>query len=380
MACNGFKVLDCDLHVIEPVDLWRDHIAPRYRDQAPVGSHEFLCDMYLRHDGKVISRSGEIPIKEDLTIELTEKAGRMAQFEEFERRGWGPDTQLEAMDQEGVDAAVLFPTRGFYAVGKEYDDDGLAAAIAHAYNVWLAEFCAADPDRLYGTGLVAPQHVESAVDEVRRIKEEFGFKAVFLRPNPVRGRNWHDPIYDPLWDACQKHGLAVGFHEGWPSLLPVAVGERFDGANEDLWLTEHVACHPVEQMYAVLCMINGGVLERFPELRVGFLECNCSWVPYWLWRMDEHWEHRERFIKDKLPLKPSQYFKRQCFASIEAEEAMGKHFVDWLGDDNLVFSTDYPHEDSRFPESVRTFLELPLAEESKRKILWDNCVRLYDLA
>ena len=382
MAHDGYKVLDSDLHVLEPADLWLRYIEPRYRDQAPVGTNEYVPDMNLKHEGKYISRSGELPVMAggEFSIELVTRQGQMEKYKEFAARGWGPDTQLEAMNDEGVDLAILFPTRGFYAVGKEYADDGLAAAIARAYNNWLAEFCSRAPDRLYGAALVAIQSVEAAVAEVRRAKRELGFKAVYLRPNPVRKRNWHDPAYNPLWAECEKQGLTIGFHEGWPCQLPVAIGERFDGRHEDLWLTEHVACHPVEAMYASLCLIMGGVLERFPGLKVAFLEANCSWVPYWLWRMDEHYEHRESVMKSKLPLRPSEYFKRQCFASIEAEETMGKYVLDWMGDDNLVFSTDYPHEDSRYPRAVATFTAQPFPESSKRKILWDNCARLYSFA
>ena len=97
--------------------------------------------------------------------------------------------------------------------------------------------------------------------------------------------------------------------------LPFAVGERFDGRFEDWWLSEHVTRHPIEMMYASTCIVNGGVLERFPGLRVAFLEANCSWVPYWLWRMDEHYEIREKLVKKTLPQKPSPFFLKQCFVS-----------------------------------------------------------------
>jgi predicted TIM-barrel fold metal-dependent hydrolase len=382
MTHDGYKVLDSDLHVFEPADLWLRYIEPRYRDQAPVGSEEYFPDMLVKHEGKYITRTGHAPLLEGggLSADLINLQGQMEKYKAIAARGWGPDTQLEAMDEEGVDVAVLFPTRGFYAIGKEYADDKLASAVARAYNDWLAEFCARAPKRLYGAALLAVQSIDLAVEEVRRAKCDLGFKAVYLRPNPVRRRNWHDPAYDALWAECEKHQLTVGFHEGWPCALPVAIGDRFDGRHEDLWLTEHVACHPVEAMYASLCLIAGGVLERFPGLKVAFLEANCSWVPFWLWRLDEHYEHRERAVKDRMPLRPSEYFKRQCFASIEAEEALGKYVLDWMGDDNLVFSTDYPHEDSRFPKAVSTFLEQPFPEKSKRKILWDNCARLYNLA
>ena len=381
MAFNGYKVMDCDLHVFEPADLWVKNIDPKYRDQAPVGTTNYFMDMNLKQGGEYVSRDGKLPVMEggDFSIDLVESHGGTAKYREYDRRGWGPDTQLEAMNDEGIDVAILFPTRGFYAIGREYSDDGLAAAIARTYNDWLAGFCSKSPDRLYGCGLVPAQSVEMAIQEVRRMKTELGFKSVFLRPNPVRGRNWHDPAYDPMWAEIQKQGLAIGFHEGWPCDLPVAMGERFDGRHEDLWMTEHVACHPVEAMYACLCFIMGGILERFPGLRVGFLESNCSWLPFWLWRMDEHYEHREHVVKKKMPLKPSDYFKRQCYVSIEAEETLGKNTVDYVGDSNIVFSTDYPHEDSRYPHALETFDQLPLTPDNKRKILWDNCARLYAL-
>lgn len=379
MAHNGYKFIDPDLHVFEPNDLWQRYLEPEFRDQAPLGSDAFLGDMYLMHEGKVISRGGMIPMMEELMDDLTAMNERAERIREFAARGFGPDVQLEAMDDEGIDIAVLFPTRGFYAVGKEYDDDRLAAAIARAYNNWMAEFRSADPERMVGVGLVAPQNVDLAIDEVRRMKHELGFRAVYLRPNPVRRRNWHNPAYDPLWAECEKLDLPVAFHEGWPCQLPVAAGDRFDGRHEDLWLTEHAICHPVEMMYASLCMIMGGVLERFPGLRVAFLEANCGWVPYWLWRMDEHYEHREKRVKNKLPRTPSEYFKEHCFVAVEADEHMGGWVAEQIGDDNIVFSTDFPHEDSRYPHSVEAFLELPFSEESRRKILWDNAARLYDL-
>ena len=380
MTKNGFKVMDSDMHVMEPPDLWLKYLDPRYRDRAPRATQEYFMDLRLEHDGKVVSRSQEAFADDgDMYTELSVRYGRLEEFKAFEARGWGPDTQVEALDVEGIDVAVLFPSMGLFAHAKEYDDNDLAAAISRAYNDWMADFCRADPSRMYGAGSLPAQNVDAAVHEVRRVREELGFVAVFLRPNPVLGRNWHNPVYDPIWAECEKQGLAVGFHEGTPCALPVAMAERFDGRHEELWTTEHLAAHPIEQMYACLSMIMGGVLERFPGLRVAFLEGNCSWAPFWIWRMDEHWEHREQVVKERLPLRPSDYFKRQCYVSIEADEEPGKYALDWLGDDNVVFSTDYPHPDSRYPHAIDTALTLPIPKESMRKVLWDNCARLYGL-
>ena len=378
MTVSSYKVFDSDMHVQEPWDLWLNYIEPEYRSQAPVGTNEYFTDVYLKHDGKLISRHDHQHTHEEGFVrDMCAQHGRLEIFEDYDERGWSSECQLDAMEREGIDVAVLFPTRGLFAHAKIYDDNRLAAAVSRAYNNWLVEFCSIAPERMYGAAMLPVQDVGAAVAEARRAKEELGFPAVFIRPNPVRGRNWHDPIYDPLWAECERLGLAVGFHEGIPCELPVAVGERFDGRHEELWITEHVACHPIEMMYASLAMINGGVCERFPELRLGFLEANCSWVPYWLWRMDEHYEHLEKTVKDQIKRRPSEYFARQCYVSVEADEAMARHVFEDIGDANVVFSTDFPHPDSRFPNAVETLLEQPFPKESIGKILWDNCARFY---
>ena len=379
MAHNGFKVFDSDMHVQEPADLWVRYIDPKFRDAAPVGTTNYLGDQDLVHEGRVISRFGfQAPFQGGLTEWFTDHHDRRRLYEDFDERGWDASCQIEAMDAEGIDVAVLFPTRGLFALAKEYGDDDLAAAISRAYNDWLVELCAHAPERMYGAAMVAAQDVDAAVAEARRAKHELGFKAIFLRPNPMRARNWHHPVYDPLWAECEKLNLAVGFHEGTPCALPVAMAERFDGHYEDLWVTEHVASHPIEMMYCCLSFIMGGVCERFPGLRVAFLEGNCSWVPFWLWRMEEHWEARRHVLKKQVPQSPRDYFKRQCYVGMEADEEPGKYAIDWGAEDNIVFSTDFPHPDSKFPRSVGTLAEQPLSEQSLRKILWDNCARLYD--
>lgn len=386
MARNGFKILDCDLHVCEPIDLWQRYMSRAYRDDAPVGrplEHRPFHDLNMLHRGETYSPYGRfdstIEDEEAGFVHLARRHGRYEQFCEFQRRGWGPDTQIEAMDVEGIDAAVLFPSLALTAMGKEYDSDGLAAEVACAYNNWMSEFCAFSPKRLLGAGILLPQAINAAVAEVRRVSREFDFKAVVIRPNPVCGRNWHDPAYDPLWAACEEEQLLVGFHEGIPCLLPHGVAQRFDGRFEDDWMTDHVARHPHEMQYAILCVVMGGVLRRFPDLRFGFLEANCSWVPHWLWRMDEHYEVRGSSIERSLPLRPSEYFLRQCFVSVDPDEHTAGPVMDRIAN-NVVFSTDYMHPDCIYPHAIKTFIQGDwLTDDQKRHILWDNCLRMYQL-
>ncbi|HEX2173941.1 MAG TPA: amidohydrolase family protein, partial [Dehalococcoidia bacterium] len=252
----------------------------------------------------------------------------------------------------------------------------VAAAIARGYNDWLAEFCSADPSRLYGAALISLHDPKLAAQEARRAVEKLGFRGVFLRPNPVQGRNLHDPANDVFWESVQGLGVPVGFHEGLGPDLAQVGSDRFQNH-----LMGHMCSHPMELMMACLSLIAGGVLERFPRLTVAFLEGNCGWLPWWLWRMDEHYEWLGHLDAPDLTMKPSEYFARQCYISTDCDELPLRSVIAELGDDRIVFSTDYPHGDSKYPHAVETFLALPsVSDESKRKILWDNPARLYGLS
>lgn len=295
-------------------------------------------------------------------------------YEHAIKAGYDAPSQLIGMDNEGIDVAVLFPTRGLYALASNDIDPDFAAAIARGYNDWLADFCSTDTARLHGAAMVAPHNVEAAVMETRRMASEHGFKAIFMRPNPVHDRNWSDPYYDPLWAEAQSLGIAVAFHEGGDVDLP-QTGTRFSNP-----MMVHTCTHPMSMMLAAVDMIGGGICERFPDLRIAFLEGNCSWAPFLFWRLDEHREWREEWEGKDLTLKPSEYFKRQCYLSIECDEEPAQYTVAALGEGNIVFSTDYPHADSKYPESVKRFFDLPLSESAQEKIMWDNCAKLYNLS
>ncbi len=364
MAKNGFKVMDSDMHVIEPADLWDRYTEPAYRDRSPKGYSERRGDFRIKLEGQILPN--DPPWWEEVLI--NPKADI---YQDPAENNWDSASQARAMDKEGIDVAVLYPSRGLFALAMDGLDPGLGSAIATAYNSWMHDFCSYAPDKMYGAGMVSPFDVESAVTEARRCVQELGFKAIFLRPNIVNGRNWHDPYYDPLWAEIESIGVPLGFHEGSPALVP-QVGDRFE-----TFMMLHTVSHPLEMMLSAVSMIGGGVLERFPKLRVAFLEANCSWAPWLIWRLDEHYELSGRFESPELKLEPMEYFKRQCYASVEADEEPAA-FVEEFGlGDNIVFSTDYPHEDAKYPHATERFLTMPLSEETKRKMLWDTCARMY---
>ena len=153
------------------------------------------------------------------------------------------------------------------------------------------------------------------------------------------------------------HSMTLGIHEGGFPRLPQVVNGRLTHPQQ-----VHICTHPMEQMISAVSLIYGGVLERCPGLKVAFLEAGCGWVPFWLHRMDEHWENatKKDFGLTGITEKPpSEYFRRQCYVSADSSEYMLAQVIELIGDDKIVFTTDYPHPDSPWPHAVEEFLALP---------------------
>lgn len=371
MAKNGFKVFDSDLHVMEPPDLWERYIAPEFRSIAPRGrTSDNVRDLgvVFPAEGPNSRRTSGVPHRGHNYVK------NQKLYRDHARRGWGPDVQLEAMDVEGIDVAVLYPSRGLSVLTHPDREPRFAAAIARAYNDWMFDFCQTNTTRLLGAGMLSVYDLRDAVEETHRVVEELGFRAVFVRSNIVNGKSWHDPYYEPLWETLEELNIPVGFHEATGSRSRQS-GDHF----EPNFGLRRVYAQPFEQMLGLASFVAGGVLERHPKLKVAFLEANCSWVPWLLWRMDEGYEREGDVFMPELTMAPSDYFKRQCFVSVEPDEGPARYMIEEFGSDQLVFSTDYPHGDSRYPAAVDSFLKLPLSDDDKRKILWDNCARFYSV-
>ena len=365
---NGLRIIDSDLHVIEPGNLWQAYLDPKFRHR--VTKHPDALGHVRPHvDGKVMPPYADRPERQRAwSIRMRHPA--------WERMTPTlPKMALEAMDIEGVDVGILFRTWASQAVNIDGLEPAFAAALARAWNRWIADFATESPERLRPSGLVPLQDVELAVAEARFAVKELGAITLVLPSHPIEGRAIYDRYYDPLWDEAQDLNVAVSFHGNHAAYADHLARRYLD----NLVLGQAVG-QPVEMMLTLGAIVTGGVLSRFPRLRMAFLEGNCTWLPWWLWALDERWEvwgDRELFQQD---MTPSELFKRQCFVSVEPEEEMAKHVVHEVGDDNLVLSTDWPHDDSRFPHAIDSFLGIPhLTTNTKRKILWDNTARLYNL-
>lgn len=366
---SGFKIMDSDMHIREPADLWEKYMEPQWRDRAPkVLSSTARSSAMVLLDGKILG--GYPPTYRGGIFDATRIDGEIA---EARKSGFDAASQLRAMDREGLDVAAMYPSIGLGIMMREETDPGLAAAIARAYNNWLYDFCRTDPKRLKGVAMISLHDAGEAVKEARRAVAGLGFVGVFARPEPLRSLPWHSRYYDTLWSALEELGIPIGFHSAAASGELPQAGDRFG----DNLLLRHICGHPMENMLAMADVICGGVLERHPRLKVAFLECYSGWLSFWLHRMDKAVEKGRHPLIGKL--KPSEYFRRQCWISTEVERELPM-IIELVGDDNIVYSTDYPHGDSDFPHAIDELLEIEgLAGASKKKILWDNCARLYNL-
>jgi len=215
-----------------------------------------------------------------------------------------------------------------------------------------------------------------AVAEARRCVSQLGAVAVIGTPNPVNGQHLHDEACEPLWDALEELDVPIGFHPTGNTSLKDDAGARYVG-HANFHPIAHAIRNPVELMGAIASLTTGGVLERHPRLRAAFLEGTAGWLYWWLWRLDDQWEKFGPGCEHQLSMLRSEYFKRQCYIALDVDEEPAVDVVIKLGAEYFVVSSDYPHSDGAFPEAMQQFFSLPLGDEARRKILWDNCARLY---
>ncbi|PYN74086.1 MAG: hypothetical protein DMD96_31635 [Candidatus Rokuibacteriota bacterium] len=380
---HGFRVMDSDLHTMEPDDLWERYLEPPFRKFAPT----FVRRSENASNQPVI-RIGELEIGEMSKRPQSALVGKDLQRRAFARhphyevahaRGYDAESHVAAMDIEGIDVAVIYGTRGRQVLMHDDLEPEVAAALARAHNDWTRDFCAFDPGRLKFAAQIAFQDVALAIREARRAVRELGAVAVIGNPNPVGGRHIHDPELEPLWSAIEELEVPVGFHPTGQSSLRDDIARRYlDHPNGRV--IGAAGRNPMELMLAFASFAAGGVLERHPGLRCAFLEGTCGWLPWWLWRLDEAWEKFGPGSEVQVTQLPSQYFFRQCYVATDADEKVLRQVVEAVGDDNIVVSTDYPHSDGLFPHAIEEFVALEgVSDKTKAKILWDNCARLYKL-
>jgi predicted TIM-barrel fold metal-dependent hydrolase len=358
---NKYFMVSADGHLHEPADLWKERIEDKYRERLP--------GITLDLAGNATQKSeGFRPIKlRNIKFEGEDVLRAMA--------GRTPDERLADHARDGVDAEILFPNKGL--VMWATPDPEFCQAMCRVYNSWAWEIYGPYNDRLAPMACIASGDIEGAIAEVQRVAK-LGYRGLCLPCKPVWGGHDHEhlnynlPDFDPLWAAVQDADLPLTFH--------VSTGRDPRASRGNGGAIINYAVHslaPTMEPVANLCA--SGVLARFPGLRFATIEAGIGWVPWALSAMDEAYKKHHMFVRPKLDMLPSEYFKQHGHASFQEDPAgldlaVGHGLVD-----NFLWANDYPHHEGSWPHSAQA-IERSMGhftEEERGKILGVNAARLF---
>ncbi len=277
---------------------------------------------------------------------------------------------LADADREGIDKMVLFPSFGLGVPG--FRDPSFAAEMASFYNGWIQDWCAQAPGRLFGVAVVPIEDVETSIKLMTEAKQ--GGLVCTAVPPALRERNLDHPDLDPFYSAAEDLDMPLGVH-GAPGVhLPKIGVDRFSN-----YIQVHCVSFPFDQMSAMTAVVSGGVLERHPRVRIAFLEAGVGWVPYFIDRLHEHFEKRGDWIENGWKRDPREYVARnQIYLTCEPEEPILPAVLEDLGEDFVMYASDYPHWDSDFPESTKPLRQRDdIDDDVRAKIMGGNARRFF---
>jgi len=288
------------------------------------------------------------------------------------RRLSDPELRLKDQERDGVQGEVLY---GILGSSMRLKDDEAATEMLRIYNQWLAGFCRTHPDRYAGLACIPSHDIDAAVSEVERVAKEGAVRGLEIANRYDMKPMW-DPWWNPLWDAAADARLPVHLHtigSGLPDFtkLPPKVGRVAFAAV--------ITSFQMAMSLPLMSIIFAGVLEHHPNLKLVIGESGIGWIPYILDHMDLEWE--DQFKDLDLTMKPSEYWHRQCYATYQSDR-VGIKLLDELGEDNIMWGSDFPHPDGIWPDS-REYIKRELGhlpERSRRKVICDNAAKLYGFA
>jgi predicted TIM-barrel fold metal-dependent hydrolase len=362
-------IISADSHIAEPPNTYA-HIDKKYKDTAPrVVRDEVKGDIYVI-DG----------MKDSIPMGLVSAAGRTADelkglsthanFEELHRGGWDPEARMADQDRDGVAAEVIYPSVGMILCN--HPDADYKKACFDAYNIWIAEYCSAHPDRLIGLGQTAMRTPEEGIKDLDRMKAQ-GLRGVMMPGFPIM-EDYDSPIYDDFWQAAIEKHMTVSYHilTNREAIAIAPRGPKINSfmsiirGNQDLMGT----------------LVFGGVFERNPKLKVVCVEADAGWVPHFMYRMDHAFERHGRWMgAGTLSKMPSDYFRENIYMTFQDDWVAFK-MKEMCNPHRLMWANDFPHSDSTWPNSQALLAKhsTGLTTEEKGWLLHDNVAELYGLA
>lgn len=278
---------------------------------------------------------------------------------------------LEALELGGMERAMLYPTGGL-AYGLVADPDA-AVAICRGYNLYFHETFHRQTDRLHGIAALPTQDVAEAIVELRAAKD-MGFVAGML-PAVAHGPVLGDERYLPLYEEAERLGMALAVHSATQGLDLVGADAY------DKFISVHTYTFPASMMRQFTSVVFAGVAERFPKLTLGWMESGCTWLPFWLDRMDSEWSKRGAVEAPLLSMPPSEAIKRApWYFHAEADESQIPTAIKVLGADKLFYASDWPHWDHEYPESLDEILgREDVSDEDKRFLTRETALAMYGM-
>jgi predicted TIM-barrel fold metal-dependent hydrolase len=379
-------LVDADAHVDPPHDMWREYLPPHLRALGPQieegEEHDWVVFEGKRRPLRMISNQAGRKGKD---FKMFGKQSEM-------RAAWLPQQRLSDMDTDGIEAAVMF---GGGPLGTSNSD--LYIASFEAYNRWLWDFCATDRKRLVGVAYMPMRTVEETLKLLRQAAK-LGFRNVnipafpqsadgitttakieaiatgqvaALTGNPSGERTYAQPEFDPLWAEIQDLDMTITIHLG--GRIPrFGVQEHF---LPDMVMSKLAMAEPIA------IAIFGGIFQRFPKLRFASVESGVGWFAWMAEYMDRTWEKQRYWTNSKLTEKPSFYMDQNVYGSF-INDRLGILCRNEPGGRNIMWSSDYPHSETTFPNSreviARDFVGVP--DEDVRQIVAERARRLYSVS
>jgi predicted TIM-barrel fold metal-dependent hydrolase len=380
---DGLRVYDADTHVEPTAEVIDSYVDPSFRSRLPDLAQyrqQVRPGAPGGAPGKHVYRYGQISYKRILGEAAPREthSGRDTQWMGSKQPRPGTqddkaDDRVRDMDDEGTDAHFLIPTSWTSFVGHE--DPTIEVNVIRAFHRHMQDFSSNHPDRLKSMIVASARDVDAAVKEIR----DWGKSrwAVAVMPLVTKDIPADHPSLDPIWKAAADHDLPITHHSfTWtPPYFPGVF---------DLWdniFLGRLASHPWGAMRFIASVIGGGIMDRYPTLRVGTLECGFGWLPFWGKRMDEQYAYVGSTAE--LKMKPSDYLKSgRYFCSVERHEGddMLKAVTSFIGDDVLMYASDYPHSECQFPETVDNFLKWDIPAATRQKLMAGNADRFFKQA
>ncbi|TMA53346.1 MAG: amidohydrolase [Deltaproteobacteria bacterium] len=349
------RVISADSHMMEPADLWVGRLDRKFRDRAP---------HVVKNEGKpgyafVAPGINPFPVAGGFARGLSGKELKehMAKgYEAARPSGWDPVERIKDQDIDGVEAEVLYTTLGMPLF--QLDDADLQRACFRVYNDWVAEFRSCNPKRLHPIALISLEDLTEGIKELERCTQ--------------RGldRPYSSKEYDPFWQAASELHMPLSLH--------VITGKGKESKVDFSQIATQAMSVLHEVQRSLTSIIFGGVLERFPQLLIVSAENDTGWFPHYMYRLDHIYEKFGAMLPEQLPLKPSEYVRRQVWATFQ-DDPVGPATYKMFGEHNYMWASDFPHADSTWPNS-RKVIEKDFAgvpADVTNKIIFENAAKLY---